>query len=497
MMFLVSAANAVSLDPMKIGVGARSLAMGRTAAGLAGDINSMFVNPANAADFKGWGGTSMYTSLLEGDITYTLIGGGYEAAWGTLGLSYLGGGTAGIQVSSRDADGRIVATGTSFDYSNSVITLIYGKEIMESLSAGAALKLFNKGFSSSYGSGSGYDLDLGLLWKPRSDLTVGISQQNTLPADVAAVSWDSSEKEGIPFNTKVGCAYTPRRDLLLAGDLDYAADSPMLFHGGVEWNFRENLDLRTGLDQVATDSSNVATNFGFGIGIGYEGFVFDLAYYLDSVLAANSTYYLTISYLMPQKAAALPPAKAEEVLTLVPGAPTCKTFSDVCTGYWAEDAINTLAEGSIIGGYPDGTFRPEGKLTRAELCSLLVKAKKVKVSRPRKALFSDLPPAHWAAPYIQAAVDLKLVGGYPDGTFQPSKPLNRVEGVLILSRFANLKPIRGESPYYDLPESHWAAPNIAAAKEADLLDYIKSNYFEPPKGFTRAEAAYILHAILK
>ncbi len=490
-------ANAISVDPMKLGVGARSLAMGRTAAGLAGDINSMFVNPANAADFKGWGGTSMYTSLLEGDISYTLLAGGYESAWGTLGLSYLGGGTGGIQVSSRDADGRIVAAGTSFDYSNSVISLVYGKEVIENLSAGVNLKFFSKGFSDSHGSGSGYDLDLGLLWKPRSDLTVGISQQNTLPSDIAAISWNSDEKEGVPFNTKIGCAYTPRRDLLLAGDLDYAADSPMLFHGGVEWSFRENLDLRAGLDQVATDNSNATTNFGIGVGVGYEGFAFDLAYYLDSVLSANSTYYLTISYLMPEKAAALPPAKAEEVLKPAPGAPACKIFSDVCTGYWAEDAIDALAEAGIIGGYPDGTFRPEGKLTRAELCSLLVKARKVQVTRPNQPLFSDLPPDHWAAPYIQSAVELKLVGGYPDGTFQPSKPLNRVEGVLILSRFADLMPIRGEAPYYDLPESHWAAPNIAAAKKADLLDYIKSNYFDPQKGFTRAEAAYILHTIIK
>jgi hypothetical protein len=315
-----------------------------------------------------------------------------------------------------------------------------------------------------------------------------------LPSDIAAISWNSGEKESIPFNTKVGCAFTPRRDLLLAGDLDYAADSPLLFHGGVECNFRQNLDLRAGFDQIATSNSEAITNLGIGVGIGYEGFVFDLAYYLDSVLAANSTYYLTVSYLLSGKAA---PLTEEEMFKPAPEAPVCKIFSDVCTGYWAKDAIDALAEAGIIGGYPDGTFKPEGKLTRAELCSLLVKARKTTVSKPQGRIFSDLPPTHWAAPYIRSAVELKLVGGYPDGTFRPSKPLNRVEGVLILSRFAKLKPIRGESPYYDLPESHWAAANIAAAKKAGFLDYIKSNYFEPQKGFTRAEAAYILHAIIK
>jgi hypothetical protein len=166
-------------------------------------------------------------------------------------------------------------------------------------------------------------------------------------------------------------------------------------------------------------------------------------------------------------------------------------------GYWAKQAIEALAQKGIIGGYPDGSFKPEKALTRAELCALLIKAKKITVSKSKEQIFSDLPAGHWATPYIKAAVDIKLVGGYPDGTFQPSKTLNRVEGVLILSRFADLKPIRGESPYQDLPAKHWAAPNIIAASNAGLLNYIKDNNFEPKKDFSRAEAAYILHAILK
>lgn len=496
--FAASVANAASLDPMKLGVGARSLAMGRTAAALSGDINSMFVNPANAAGFAGWGGTSMYTSLLEGDITYTLLGGGYEAEWGTVGLSYLGGGSSGIQVSSRDAEGRIIAADSSLDYSNSVISLVYGKEFMENLSAGANLKLFSKGFTGPGASaGSGFDLDLGLLWRPRQDLTLGLSQQNTLPSGIASISWGTGEKEGIPFNTKLGCAYTPRRDLLLAADLDYAAAAPLLFHGGAEWNFRENLDLRAGLDQVATSNSEAATNLGMGIGIGYRGFIFDLAYYMDSVLGANSTYYFTVSYLMPQAGRIRPLTQTAEFPSrLSPKAAERKTFRDVPAGYWAKDAIEILAGAGIIGGYPDGTFRPENTLTRAELCTLLVKARKMAVTAPSKQTFSDLAVTHWAAPYIKAAVDMKLVGGYPDGTFQASRALNRVEGVLILSRFGNLKPIRGSAPFGDLAASHWAAPNINAAKNAGLLDYIKGN-FEPKKGFSRAEAAYILYAILK
>ncbi|MEE8637878.1 MAG: S-layer homology domain-containing protein [Candidatus Margulisiibacteriota bacterium] len=480
--------HAASLDPMKLGVGARSLAMGRTAASLAGNINSMFINPANAADFKGWGATSMYTTLLEGEITYTLLGGGYQAPWGTFGLSYLGGLTSGIQIATRDADSRIVASGTSFDYSNSVISLVYGKEIMENLAAGATLKLFSKGFSGSSGStASGFDMDLGLLWKPRKDFSLGVSQQNTLPASIASITWGTGEKEGIPFNTKIGCAYTPRNDLLITGDLDYARNSPLLLHAGVEWRYSELLAIRGGLDQIAINQNEATTNLGLGIGLNSNGFSFDYAYYIDTLLSANSTHYFTFSYLLPEKKIKAPPKKVKAP----PG------FSDVPQGYWAKEAIETLAEKGIIGGYPDGTFKPEKTLTRAELSTLLIKAKKIKVAKPKEQIFNDLPVKHWAAPYIKAAVDIKLVGGYPDGTFQPSKTLNRVEGVLILSRFANLKPIREESPFIDLPASHWAAPNIIAAKKAGLLDYIPGDSLEPNKDFSRAEAAYILHSITK
>ena len=479
-------AYAASLDPMKLGVGARSLAMGRTAASFAGDINSMFINPANAAYFSGWGGTSMYTSLLEGDIAYTLLGGGYQSKFGTLGLSYLGGGSSGIQVSTRDADGRLVASGNSFNYSNSVISLVYGKEIRENLAAGVTLKLFNKGFSSSLGSsGSGFDMDLGILWQPRKELALGLSQQNTLPAEIASIRWGTHEKEGVPFNTKIGCTYLVRDDLLLAGDLDLARNLPLLLHAGVEWKYSNLLALRGGLDQVSLNQNEATTNLALGIGLKFKGFSFDYAYYMDSLLSANSTHYFTLTYLLPKEAIKAPLEKAKEI-------PEAPRFSDVPEGYWAREAIEILAEKGIIGGYPDGTFKPEKSLTRAELCSLLIKAQWIMVSKPEKQIFSDLPPSHWAAPYIQAAVNLKLVGGYPDGTFRPSKTLNRVEGVLILSRFANLKPVRGESPYLDLPADYWAAPNIIAANNAGLLDYISGHNFEPQKEFSRAEAAYIL-----
>ena len=78
-LLVFSQAAFAALDPTRIGLGARTIAMGRVAAAIDGNINSLFVNPANAAHLPGLGVTSMYTNLSE-DIAYTFFG--YMEKWG-------------------------------------------------------------------------------------------------------------------------------------------------------------------------------------------------------------------------------------------------------------------------------------------------------------------------------------------------------------------------------------------------------------------------------
>ncbi len=285
-------AASTSIDPMKLGVGARSLAMGRTNLVAPGDINAVFVNPANAAYIENWGLTSMYTSLLEGEMNYTLIGTGKKFDFGGMGLAFLSGGTTGIDVTTRDADGRIAATGNSFDYGNSVIALSWGRILRENLAGGALLKSFNKGFSDGYSSGSGFDLDLGLVFKQRENLTFGLAIQNLLPTGLA---WGTDSNEDVPMLIRGGLSYLIRKDVLLAADLDL---SPFALHTGVEWTVSPAFALRGGFDQVPTGSSTLL-NLCLGLGLNFRGFKFDYAYYRDSSLDANSTHYFTLGYIAP------------------------------------------------------------------------------------------------------------------------------------------------------------------------------------------------------
>jgi hypothetical protein len=402
----------------------------------------------------------------------------------------MGSGTSGIQPTTVSADNRIIAGGNAFDYANRVFSLVYGREIIENLAAGATFKFFSKEFGGiADASGTGYDLDLGIVWKPMEKLSLGLSQQNTLPFDMGAkITWGTGTEEGIPSNTKLGAAYTPIDPLLLALDLDMAQDKPLVIHGGVEWKAMDFLAVRGGFEQSPTSNTETTTNFTAGLGFLFKDFSFDYCYYLDNVLNANSTHYFALSY-----APGIAPAVAAEPEVVIPV--DRAMFPDVPIGYWAREAIEFLAIKKIITGYPDGTFKPERALTRAELCALLIRAKGFSVVKPKRAIFKDVATTHWAAAYIETAANLKLVEGYPDGTFKPNQALTREEAIKILVLFDN-KTLPAEAPAYvyaDVSGSRWSARYITVARSAGWLYYVKEKNFIPKKKFPRAEAAAILY----
>lgn len=359
-------AFAGSLDPMRLGVGARSLAMGRTNLVAPGDMNALFVNPANAAYLNNWAFTSMSTSLLEGDMNYTLLGGGNKSPWGGLGLAYLSGGTSGINVTTRDADRRVIPAGTSFDYSNSVMALSWGRMIKEELAGGAMLKLFNKGFSG-YSSGSGFDLDLGLLYD-RKNIRLGLAIQNVLPT---GMSWGSTN-EDVPMLIKGGLSYIARKDILVNADMDI---SPFALHTGVEWRFDPTFALRGGFDQVGG-----ALNLCLGMGLNYKGASFDYAYYKDSTLDANSTSFFTIGYKLPvkKKKAIKQPSKAvKKIMPTKKALPKPKALPAPKPGVKSEKAEKIEAYIKLLETKLKNAESP----ARREKLEAMIEAEKVRLQR--------------------------------------------------------------------------------------------------------------------
>lgn len=173
-----------------------------------------------------------------------------------------------------------------------------------------------------------------------------------------------------------------------------------------------------------------------------------------------------------------------------------RPFSDVKSDYWAARPVSLLAMAGIIAGYPNGKFNPEGNITRAEMCVLLMKSTTAEAAATT-IQFSDVPEQHWATGFIAQAAALGYVKGYPGNLFQPNGNITRTEGVAMVARFAGIGEEMYLNEFSDLPSTNWAARIVAGANRAGILDYLKGKRFEPNKALTRAEVAEMLSKTVK
>jgi hypothetical protein len=129
-------------------------------------------------------------------------------------------------------------------------------------------------------------------------------------------------------------------------------------------------------------------------------------------------------------------------------------------------AVDALTELKVVNGFPDGEFKPGNELTRAELAKMLVicmgLGDQVEALSAR-TVFSDVPATHWAAGYINAAAQSKIIIGYPDGTFQPEKNVTYAEAFTMALRalgYGNVVEAEGT----------WPTAYMLKAVELELTD---------------------------
>ena len=128
-------------------------------------------------------------------------------------------------------------------------------------------------------------------------------------------------------------------------------------------------------------------------------------------------------------------AEVAKIVALATGvevvSPVSQTFPDVPRGAWFYDYIETMYANGWIDGYPDGYFRPEVGINRAEVAKMSVQAFGIDQVTPRTPSFSDVRSTDWFYSYVETAVDNGLMLGYGDGTFGPSNPVTRAETAVI------------------------------------------------------------------
>jgi hypothetical protein len=113
-------------------------------------------------------------------------------------------------------------------------------------------------------------------------------------------------------------------------------------------------------------------------------------------------------------------------------------FSDVKAGSWYNTAVSTLADMGILKGYPDGTFRPDAPVTRAEFAAVAARFDSTDITG-QTASFSDTASS-WAKSAIARTAVLGWVKGYPDGTFRPDEAITRAEAATLINRVLQRVP---------------------------------------------------------
>lgn len=113
-------------------------------------------------------------------------------------------------------------------------------------------------------------------------------------------------------------------------------------------------------------------------------------------------------------------------------------FTDVDAGDWYNNAVATMANAGVVNGYEDGAFRPDAPITRAEFAAMAVRFYESEAEIDHDA-FSDIASS-WARDEINLAHALDIVGGYSDGTFRPNANITRAEAVTIINNVLGREP---------------------------------------------------------
>lgn len=170
------------------------------------------------------------------------------------------------------------------------------------------------------------------------------------------------------------------------------------------------------------------------------------------------------------------------------------TFNDIA-GHWAENSIKELVSLGAVGGYPDGSFKPDKAITRAEFVTILVKAFKLAPQNGRT--FSDTD-GHWAGNTIATAASYGISSGYADGTFRPDDLITREQMAAMIVKAAKLTLATEEISFADSNNiSEWARSAIATVTKNGIMKGYPDNTVRPQGEATRAEAVSVIINALK
>jgi polyhydroxybutyrate depolymerase len=154
--------------------------------------------------------------------------------------------------------------------------------------------------------------------------------------------------------------------------------------------------------------------------------------------------------------------------------------------YRYKEAVTYLQGRDVIGGYPDGTFKPKQTINRAELLKIVFKGKSA-LEPVQRRCFSDVNPDAWFAPYVCSAKTRGIIKGYPDGTFKPDEAVNFAEAIKMILHAYGQDVTEGTG-------KDWYLPYAQRLEELEILPQHAYVAWSP---INRERAADLLWRMLK
>jgi hypothetical protein len=531
------------INPFKLEVGSRPLAMGAAFVGLGDDVDTVLYNPGGQAWVKG-------VSLTVKDL---------ENMTGVMAFPTGNNSSLGLSIITAKVTDVPISTGTAASTSN-IVLLSYGtklnfipiladKEIFKNLGFGVSLKgllgetLRRTGQSDR--SATGWDMDLGVLWRGTDWWSAGASLQNILPAGTLGggrITWDFGGNEGIPASLKLGGSakvigdlkspvFIEGRELNLAGELDISRSSTLVRLGG-EWGINKTYYLRTGVIQQDKPGGAV-TNLSLGAGFRSGEWGFDIARAHEPLRDEDLTYisclYFPKEWIVQKKLDVDQPALLETALQKISLTDNLETYDDrievvgqvkagvdvyvndarAVTGPYNEFKVTVplqigknliVVEARYEGEKKDWRYKVlrKAKVVVAEEKTIKQQLAAAASSAEAEALKKKQSQIAAQKQRVEELVTLGVVEVTPGAEFKLDASLTRGDLATWLAKASGFRLPKVENDLYsDVKKDNPLAPFIKVVVEAGLLTPFPDGTFRPDLPVTKEEGNRLFQVLKK
>jgi len=206
-------------------------------------------------------------------------------------------------------------------------------------------------------------------------------------------------------------------------------------------------------------------------------------------------------------------AFAQEGVIIEPEVIDTAVFTDVDLGHPEYVALKHLKKLGIIGGYADGSFKPDNLINRVEALKIILEANKIinpayieanalggvdYKTNMELITFNDIFKAQWYFPYLKKAVETGVVKGYEDGTFKPLQVVNRAESFKMVMESDGVEFGEVlEAPFADVSVGDWIAKYFNEGKIRSIVYFTQGNNANPGRELTRSRFAELVYRYLR